>query len=97
MTEPALTCPNPEKEPEDYVLNTSSCWITVGSISVNIRRDGDGARVVLYKLGDEDGDSLDIAEAGIPLDPSQVCIKCDEPYDEMSFEGGRCTSCGTMI
>ena len=43
---------------EDPVLEEGSCWITVGNISVYIKKGDDGVSVDLYPLGDEMASSL---------------------------------------
>lgn len=65
---PALALQNPEESSSDYVLrdDAPSCWITVGSISVHVRRNTDtgdeGVIVDLFPRGAED-DSMDSAYA----------------------------------
>jgi hypothetical protein len=48
------------KDCTDYVLKDDhgSCWVTVGNISVYIRRNDEGVSVDLYPLGDEDAESI---------------------------------------
>lgn len=53
--EPTLI-PDVESEGSDYVLVGNSCWITVESISVYVRRTPDGVRVDLYPHFKEDDD-----------------------------------------
>jgi len=43
---------------EDPVLEEGSAWITVGNISVYIRKNESGVAVDLYSAGDEMGESL---------------------------------------
>jgi len=43
---------------EDPELKEGSCWITVGNISVYIKKGDDGVSVDLYPLGDEMASSL---------------------------------------
>jgi hypothetical protein len=45
----------------DYVLEDkpqNTCWITVGNISVYIKREDEGVVVDLYAVGAEDRESL---------------------------------------
>ena len=51
----------------DYVLNGSSCWVTVGDISLWIRRDGmDGVIVEAYHVGEEMEPPLESMEVEAP-------------------------------
>jgi hypothetical protein len=59
---------------EDYVLapEASSCWITVGNISVYVKRNQDGVSVELFPLGLEDWHprseaSMTFAEASVAI------------------------------
>jgi hypothetical protein len=60
----------------DYTLKEGhgSCWVTVGNISVYIRRNDEGVSVDLYPRGDEDSESLSgcwatFAEAEPDIEP----------------------------
>jgi hypothetical protein len=46
-----LTRVNPD-EP-DYLLNTDSCWITVGTVAIWIRNIGDAVVIETYRNGHE--------------------------------------------
>ena len=39
---------------EDYVLVGNSCWITVGSLSVTLRKEDKGLNIYVYELDHED-------------------------------------------
>jgi hypothetical protein len=43
---------------QDYVLESGAVWITVGSISVHVKKGDDGVGVTLYPLHREDDESL---------------------------------------
>jgi hypothetical protein len=50
----------------DYTLanDCNSLWITVGNVSVWVRRDADDTvRIALFPAGEETGEPLDIAHA----------------------------------
>lgn len=40
-------------EEGQYVLKEESCWITVGNLSVYIKREKEGVRIDVYPLNDE--------------------------------------------
>ena len=48
----------PSETSEDYKLEEGSAWITVGNISVYIRKSDEGVSVDLFPLGDEMTESL---------------------------------------
>lgn len=42
----------------DYALESGAVWITVGNISVHVKKGDEGVSVTLYPLGREDDESL---------------------------------------
>jgi hypothetical protein len=48
----------PSETSEDFELKEGSAWITVGNISVYIRKSDEGVAVDLFPVGDEMSDSL---------------------------------------
>lgn len=42
----------------DYVLESDSCWITVGKLSVYIKKTDDGVVVDIYPRGAEDCEAI---------------------------------------
>lgn len=73
----------------DYVLNPEDafCWITVGNISVYLKRTDEGVVVDLYPKGDEFSEPLAstyayFAEAEPELDANQFqCEMCKGIFD----------------
>lgn len=64
MAHAPLIRENSEEETNDYTLVDDTCWITVKTVSVYIRKCDDGVSVDLYELGQEDEPS----EAGTWLE-----------------------------
>lgn len=58
MSTPFLSCPEPVDSPADWVLNENSVWITVGNISVNLKKGDEGVSVTFYPKGREADDSI---------------------------------------
>jgi hypothetical protein len=42
----------------DYLLEEGSCWITVGNLSVYVKKDDEGVSVDIYPLRDENSDLI---------------------------------------
>jgi len=43
---------------QDYVLESGAVWITVGNISVHVKKGNEGVSVALYPLDGETGESI---------------------------------------
>ena len=67
----ALVPTSDDVDNTDYLLKDSypSCWITIGNISVYIRRVEEGVCTELYSLGCEDDDP--ISEAWVTFKEAQ--------------------------
>lgn len=60
---PALVADNLGGEDFRLADDADSVWITVGDLSVYVRRVEGGARIAVYPLGEEDGDEIGVIEA----------------------------------
>jgi len=68
--ERALT---PEKSAgNDYILKDTSCWITVGGLSVYVQNTGSGVAVDIFPRQKECEDPIASAEAEFPEDDGQT-------------------------
>jgi hypothetical protein len=58
----------------DHVLTEGAAWFTVGKASVRLRTDEAGnLRVVVFRLGEEDGEPVDgIYAAGVLFFPAHL-------------------------
>ena len=50
-------------EPSDYILNGEACWITVDSLSIWVRRMGDGVAIDVCPHGHEGDQTIASAYA----------------------------------
>lgn len=62
---PILTPDSDDPEESDYTLTGTSCWLTVGSLSVYVVNTGDGVAVEIYPLQQASEDP--IAEIWAPF------------------------------
>lgn len=91
-----LGSPSALADGEDYVLEpATSCWVTVGSASVNIQHGSEGVGVTIYPLHQEMNDS--VGETWVTwgeLEPDEGNAGCDSCGTNDRADGSiYCTAC----
>lgn len=87
-----------EENGTDFILEGESCWITVNSLSVHIKKDEEGVAVDVFPLNGEMEDPIGSTWALYSEgeeDEKAYCFSCkmDMHYDEI----GNCKGCGNFI